>query len=102
MIVVNWSALTLISGMLSFAVVYGLAGLPDGAGREVGGVQGLGEMEAKTTCAVTDYRTSADGYEILIGGRWILLGDETVLDRIPHASGHAIICARPRAAAVDL
>ncbi len=88
-----------LSGAASFAIVYGLAGLPDGTGRNVGGVEGLGELEAKTTCTVTDYRSLSSGVEIRLGGRWIQFGDEAALDRIPHAAGHAIICARPRSAA---
>jgi len=102
MIVVNWSVVTLLSGMTSFAIVYGLAGLPDGMGRDGARAQGAGGQEAKATCAVTDYRASGDGYEILLGDRWIALGDEGMLDRIPHAAGHAIVCARARTPSVDL
>lgn len=102
MIVVNWSLVTVLSGLTSFAIVYGLAGLPDGIGRDSARAQDAGGQEAKATCVVTDYRASGDGYEILIGGRWILLGDDGVLDRIPHVAGHAIVCARARAAGIDL
>ncbi|HUN46076.1 MAG TPA: hypothetical protein VMU85_06140 [Stellaceae bacterium] len=95
MMVVNWSVLTLLSGLASFAVVYGVAGLPGETGRDIGGAVGLGELEARTTCAVTDYRTSEAGYELLLGGHWVLIGDEGAFDRIPHAGGHAIVCTRP-------
>ena len=97
MMVVNWSVMTMLSGLASFAVVYGVAGLPDGARRDTGGVLGLGEFEARTTCAVTDYRTSEAGYELRLGGRWVLIGDESAFDRIPHDGGHAIICTRSHA-----
>ncbi len=102
MIAVNWSLVTALSGMTSFAVVYGLAGLPDGIGRDTASARGASGHETKASCAVTDYRASGDGYEILLGDRWIQLGDEAALDRIPHAAGHAIVCARTRAPSIDL
>jgi len=97
--VVNWSLITMMSGVASFAIVYALAGQPDIDKDEA---VGFGEFGGKATCVVTDYRSSDAGYELLVDGRWILLGGETAMDRIPHAGGHAILCTRLHRRSVSL
>ena len=46
-------------------------------------------------CRVTDYRTSAAGYEALIDNRWIAVPRDRVLDHVSNPTGRAVVCYLP-------
>ena len=47
-------------------------------------------------CRATDYRIRADGYEALVGGNWLLVPPEKILQRTDNPTGHAIVCWTPQ------
>lgn len=46
-------------------------------------------------CRMTDYRTSATGYEALIDNKWLTVPPERILQHISNPTGRAIVCYHP-------
>jgi len=46
-------------------------------------------------CRMTDYRSSQDGYEVLLAGRWLLVPADKILRGIENPTGRAVVCAHP-------
>jgi hypothetical protein len=47
-------------------------------------------------CRPTDYRIKADHYEALVGGHWLAVPPDKILQRTDNPTGHAIICWTPQ------
>jgi len=47
-------------------------------------------------CRPTEYRTDGDRYEALIGGKWLAVPPEKILDRTDNPTGRAIVCWTPQ------
>lgn len=47
-------------------------------------------------CRATEYRIAADHYEALIGGQWLAVPPDKILDRTDNPTGHAIVCWTPQ------
>jgi hypothetical protein len=47
-------------------------------------------------CRPTDYRTTGDQYEVLIGDRWLAVPPDKILDRRDNPTGRAIVCWTPQ------
>jgi hypothetical protein len=47
-------------------------------------------------CRETEYRTNADRYEALVGGNWVSVPPEKILQRTDNPTGHAIVCWTPQ------
>jgi hypothetical protein len=47
-------------------------------------------------CRPTEYRISADHYEALIGGNWLVVPPDKILQRTDNPTGHAIVCWTPQ------
>ena len=47
-------------------------------------------------CRETEYRTNADRYEALVGGNWLSVPPEKILQRTDNPTGHAIVCWTPQ------
>jgi hypothetical protein len=48
-------------------------------------------------CRLTAYRMSADGYEVPLDGRWIVVPADKVLNHIPNPTGRGVVCYSPPA-----
>jgi hypothetical protein len=46
-------------------------------------------------CRQTEYRMGHEGYEALIGDKWIAVPREKVLDHIDNPTGRAVVCYLP-------
>ena len=46
-------------------------------------------------CRPTDYRTDGNRYEALIGGKWLAVPPDKVLDRTDNPTGRAVVCWTP-------
>ncbi|HUZ74231.1 MAG TPA: hypothetical protein VMU87_14715 [Stellaceae bacterium] len=46
-------------------------------------------------CRISQYRTEADGYEVLIDGQWVRVPPEAVLDHTSNPTGRAVVCYLP-------
>ena len=49
-----------------------------------------------TDCRPTEYRIEADHYEALIGGNWIVVPPDRILQRTDNPTGHAVVCWTPQ------
>ena len=49
-----------------------------------------------TDCRATEYRIEADHYEALIGGNWIIVPPDKILQRTDNPTGHAVVCWTPQ------
>jgi len=49
-----------------------------------------------TDCRATEYRIEADHYEALIGGNWIVVPPDKILQRTDNPTGHAVVCWTPQ------
>jgi len=49
-----------------------------------------------TDCRATEYRIEADHYEALIGGNWIIVPADKILQRTDNPTGHAVVCWTPQ------
>jgi hypothetical protein len=47
-------------------------------------------------CRATEYRTTADHYEVLVGGNWLPVPPEKILQRTDNPTGHAVVCWTPQ------
>jgi len=47
-------------------------------------------------CRETEYRINADRYEALVGGNWLSVPPEKILQRTDNPTGHAIVCWTPQ------
>ena len=47
-------------------------------------------------CRSTEYRIEHDHYEALIGGSWLAVPPDKVLQRTDNPTGHAIVCWTPQ------
>lgn len=43
-------------------------------------------------CRETDYRVRADHYEALIGGKWVAVPTDKILQRTDNPTGRAVVC----------
>jgi hypothetical protein len=43
-------------------------------------------------CRTTEYRIRADGYQALVGGNWLSVPPEKILQRTDNPTGRAIVC----------
>jgi hypothetical protein len=46
-------------------------------------------------CRPTEYRIKADHYEALVGGNWVAVPPDKILQRTDNPTGHAIVCWTP-------
>jgi len=46
-------------------------------------------------CRPTDYRIKADHYEALVGGKWLAVPPDKILQRTDNPTGRAIVCWTP-------
>jgi hypothetical protein len=51
---------------------------------------------ALADCRPTDYRISADHYEALVGGAWVAVPPDKILDRTDNPTGRAVVCWTPQ------
>ena len=49
-----------------------------------------------TDCRPTEYRIEADHYEALIGGSWLVVPADKILQRTDNPTGHAVVCWTPQ------
>jgi hypothetical protein len=49
-----------------------------------------------TDCRATEYRIEVDHYEALIGGNWIAVPPDRILQRTDNPTGHAVVCWTPK------
>ena len=49
-----------------------------------------------TDCRPTEYRIEADHYEALIGGNWIVVPADRILQRTDNPTGRAVVCWTPQ------
>ncbi len=47
-------------------------------------------------CRAAEYRIVRDRYEALIGGKWLAVPSDKVLQRTDNPTGHAIVCWTPQ------
>ncbi len=47
-------------------------------------------------CRATEYRIISDHYEALVGGKWLAVPPEKILQRTDNPTGHAIVCWTPQ------
>jgi hypothetical protein len=47
-------------------------------------------------CRPTDYRIKADHYAVMVGGRWLAVPPDKILQRTDNPTGHAIVCWTPQ------
>jgi hypothetical protein len=47
-------------------------------------------------CRATEYRTKADHYEVLVGGNWLPVPPDKILQRTDNPTGHAVVCWTPQ------
>jgi hypothetical protein len=47
-------------------------------------------------CRPTEYRIKTDHYEALVGGRWVAVPPDKILQRTDNPTGHAIVCWTPQ------
>jgi len=47
-------------------------------------------------CRATEYRTKSDHYEALVGGNWLPVPPEKILQRTDNPTGHAVVCWTPQ------
>jgi hypothetical protein len=47
-------------------------------------------------CRPAEYRIKADHYEALIGGNWLAVPPDKILQRTDNPTGHAIVCWTPQ------
>ena len=47
-------------------------------------------------CRPTDYRIAADHYEALVGGSWVAVPPDKILDRTDNPTGRAVVCWTPQ------
>jgi hypothetical protein len=46
-------------------------------------------------CRTTDYRTTGQGYEALVDGRWLTVPPDRVLQHSANPTGRAVVCYLP-------
>jgi hypothetical protein len=51
---------------------------------------------ALADCRPTDYRIKSDHYEALVGGKWVAVPPDKILQRTDNPTGHAIVCWTPQ------
>ena len=51
---------------------------------------------ALADCRPTDYRITADHYEALVGGAWVAIPPDKILDRTDNPTGRAVVCWTPQ------
>jgi hypothetical protein len=51
---------------------------------------------ALADCRPADYRIKTDRYEVLLGGKWLAVPPDKILQRIDNPTGHAIVCWTPQ------
>ena len=51
---------------------------------------------ALADCRPTEYRIRADHYEVLIGGNWLSVPPDKILQRTDNPTGRAIVCWTPQ------
>jgi hypothetical protein len=51
---------------------------------------------ALADCRPTDYRIKSDHYEAMVGGKWIAVPPDKILQRTDNPTGHAIVCWTPQ------
>jgi hypothetical protein len=47
-------------------------------------------------CRPTEYRIKADHYEAMVGGKWLEVPPDKILQRTDNPTGHAIVCWTPQ------
>ncbi len=47
-------------------------------------------------CRETDYRVKADHYEALVGGKWVAVPPDKILQRTDNPTGRAVVCWTPQ------
>ena len=47
-------------------------------------------------CRPTEYRIKADHYEAMVGGSWLAVPADKILQRTDNPTGHAIVCWTPQ------
>lgn len=47
-------------------------------------------------CRPTEYRIKPDHYEALVGGNWVTVPPDKILQRTDNPTGHAIVCWTPQ------
>jgi hypothetical protein len=50
---------------------------------------------ALADCRETDYRMTADHYEVRIRGKWIVVPADKILQRVDNPTGRAVVCWTP-------
>ena len=93
-----------LSAVIGLTITYGLAAPPPGAdpNSELGRwFQSLRQPGTRASCCslsdcrLTDYRAGHDGYEALVGDRWVAVPQDKILRGITNPTGRAVVCARP-------
>jgi hypothetical protein len=51
---------------------------------------------ALADCRPTDYRIKSDHYEAMVGGKWVAVPPDKILQRTDNPTGHAIVCWTPQ------
>jgi hypothetical protein len=51
---------------------------------------------ALADCRPTEYRIKADHYEALVGGNWLAVPPDKILQRTDNPTGRAIVCWTPQ------
>jgi hypothetical protein len=51
---------------------------------------------ALADCRPTDYRITADHYEAFVGGAWVTVPPDKILDRTDNPTGRAVVCWTPQ------
>jgi hypothetical protein len=51
---------------------------------------------ALADCRPAEYRVNADHYEVLVGGNWMSVPPDKILQRTDNPTGHAIVCWTPQ------
>lgn len=51
---------------------------------------------ALADCRPTEYRIRSDHYEAMVGGKWVAVPPDKILQRTDNPTGHAIVCWTPQ------
>jgi hypothetical protein len=51
---------------------------------------------ALADCRPTEYRIKSDHYEAMVGGKWVAVPPDKILQRTDNPTGHAIVCWTPQ------
>jgi hypothetical protein len=51
---------------------------------------------ALADCRPAEYRIKTDHYEVLLGGHWLAVPPDKILQRTDNPTGHAIVCWTPQ------